>query len=230
MFASHNRRPSQWAQLFAIAADLLDQVGEQTAGYPLHWSFGGGTAMMLRIGHRESHDVDIFLDDSQVLGFFDPAKAELSFKEAPSSYSGEGARFQKFAFEGIGEIDFIVAGSLTPVPTTSFFIQDRSVELETIPEIIVKKIVHRGSQAEARDVFDIAAAARLHRSEIVEALRAYPDQVANALSRLRALNSDFVSGTIAQLMILPDYLDLIATGLTSTIDVLEQALNEGTQA
>ncbi|WP_280514888.1 nucleotidyl transferase AbiEii/AbiGii toxin family protein [Tianweitania populi] len=230
MFASHNRRPSQWARLFAIAADLLDQVDERTAGYPLRWSFGGGTAMMLQIGHRESHDVDIFLDDSQVLGFLDPAKAELSFQEAPSSYMGEGARFQKFAFEGIGEIDFIVAASLTAVPTTSFFIQDRTVELETIPEIVVKKIVHRGSQAEARDVFDIAAAARSHRSEIVEALRAYPDQVANALDRLQALNPDFVSGTIAQLMILPDYLDLIATGLTSTIDVLENALDESKQA
>jgi hypothetical protein len=26
-----------------------------------HWAIGGGTAMMLQIGHRESHDIDIFL-------------------------------------------------------------------------------------------------------------------------------------------------------------------------
>lgn len=34
--------------------------------------FGGGTAMTIQIGHRESHDIDIFLDDPQLLGFIDP--------------------------------------------------------------------------------------------------------------------------------------------------------------
>ncbi|MEO9132390.1 MAG: nucleotidyl transferase AbiEii/AbiGii toxin family protein [Sphingomonas sp.] len=29
------------------------------------WSFGGGTALMLMIDHRESHDIDIFLDDAR---------------------------------------------------------------------------------------------------------------------------------------------------------------------
>jgi hypothetical protein len=28
------------------------------------WTFGGGSAMMVQIGHRESHDVDIFLPDA----------------------------------------------------------------------------------------------------------------------------------------------------------------------
>ncbi|RUW44700.1 hypothetical protein EOA32_36030, partial [Mesorhizobium sp. M1A.F.Ca.ET.072.01.1.1] len=37
------------------------------------WSFGGGTAMMIQIGHRESHDIDVFLDDPQLLGFMDPS-------------------------------------------------------------------------------------------------------------------------------------------------------------
>ncbi|WP_198292817.1 hypothetical protein [Mesorhizobium sp. STM 4661] len=28
--------------------------------------------MMIQIGHRESHDIDIFLDDPQLLGFDRP--------------------------------------------------------------------------------------------------------------------------------------------------------------
>ncbi|MEW9617732.1 nucleotidyl transferase AbiEii/AbiGii toxin family protein [Shinella sp. S4-D37] len=74
MVEAHNQRPSEWRRLFAIACDLLDQVRDQTGGYPFQWSFGGGTAMMIRIGHRESHDIDILLDDSQIWGFLDPAK------------------------------------------------------------------------------------------------------------------------------------------------------------
>lgn len=71
------RRPSQWRQLFPIAIGLIDQLRELTGGYDFVWSFGGGTAMMIQIGHRESHDVDIFLDDAQLLGFLDPSKSGL---------------------------------------------------------------------------------------------------------------------------------------------------------
>ena len=63
MISTHNRRPSEWRRLFSVAVDLLDQVQEATGGYQVTWSFGGGTAMMIQIAHRESHDVDIFLDD-----------------------------------------------------------------------------------------------------------------------------------------------------------------------
>nr|WP_246676105.1 MULTISPECIES: SMC-Scp complex subunit ScpB [unclassified Mesorhizobium] len=61
---------------------------------------------MIQISHRESHDIDIFLDDPQLLGFVDPSRSRLRFDLMPSDYQGDGLRFQKFAFEGIGEIDF----------------------------------------------------------------------------------------------------------------------------
>ena len=68
MADAHNQRASEWERLFVIACDLLDQVHEQTGDYAFGWSFGGGTAMMIQIGHRESHDVDICIDDGQILG------------------------------------------------------------------------------------------------------------------------------------------------------------------
>lgn len=46
--------------------------------------------MMIQIGHRESHDIDIFLDDPQLLGFIDPARSHLHFETMPSDYLGDG--------------------------------------------------------------------------------------------------------------------------------------------
>jgi hypothetical protein len=43
-----------------------------------NWTLGGGTAMMLQIGHRESDDVDIFLSDPQLLGLLDRKRTILN--------------------------------------------------------------------------------------------------------------------------------------------------------
>jgi pimeloyl-ACP methyl ester carboxylesterase len=223
MVAAHNRRPSEWERLFSIACNLIDHV-QQQAGHTFGWSFGGGTAMMLQIGHRESHDVDIFLDDPQILGFLDPSKVDLHFDEPPASYGGDGARFQKFAFTDIGEIDFIATGHLTSAPFVVRQIWGRAVQLESIPEIIAKKVYHRGSEAKARDVFDIAAAARSHRFEVIAALKHYPDRVAKTLDRLDKLNPEFVDSTIRQLIVLPDFLDMAPQSLNIAKSLLREAL------
>jgi hypothetical protein len=220
MVVPHNSRPSDWPRLFAIACDLVDQVNKATGGHQFGWSFGGGTAMMIQIGHRESHDIDIFIDDAQILGLLDPAKAELTFKEKPAEYGGDGARFQKFAFADVGEIDFIVSGHLTATPFETRKVEGREVKLETIPEIIAKKVYHRGSEAKARDIFDIAAAARTRRAELLVALREFPDEVKATLARLDKLNPDFVSRTIGQLMILPDFRDLADKSFAITKELL----------
>jgi hypothetical protein len=73
---------------------------------------------MLRLGHRESYDIDIFISDAQLLHFFDLEKNDFEFDIRPNDWRGDGARFIKPAFEGIGEIDFIVAGELTSSPST----------------------------------------------------------------------------------------------------------------
>ncbi len=224
MIQAHNRRPSEWRRLFRIACNLIDQVHDRVGDYPFQWSFGGGTAMMIQIGHRESHDIDIFLDDGQILGFLDPAKADLHFVEVPASYLGDGARFQKFAFEDIGEIDFIASRPLTRQPFEVRGVEGRPVKLETIPEIIAKKIYHRGSEAKPRDLFDIAAAARTQRDAVVLALREYPGQVQGTLDRLEKLNPDFVAHTIRQLMILPGYEDLADESVGTTRSLLQDAL------
>ncbi len=59
----HGRRPSEWRRLFLSATDLIDRLQKNARGQDFRWSFGGGTAMMIQIGDRESHDIGIFLDD-----------------------------------------------------------------------------------------------------------------------------------------------------------------------
>ncbi len=224
MVETHNQRPSEWERLFVIACDLLDQVHEHSGGYQFGWSFGGGTAMMIQIGHRESHDVDIFIDDGQILGFLDPAKVDIHFKEQPADYGGDGARYQKFAFTDIGEIDFIASGHLTDEPFVVRDLEGREVKLETIPEIITKKVYHRGNEAKPRDVFDIAAAARSHRPEVVASLKGYPAEVTKTLERLDKLNPEFVSGAISQLMILPAFAEMAPDSLAIAKSLLKEVL------
>jgi hypothetical protein len=81
---------SDWARLFRIACSLIHQVNSEQSVID-HWTFGGGTAMMLQIDHRESHDVDIFLSDAQMLPYLDPKTHDFTFEIRPTDYLGDGA-------------------------------------------------------------------------------------------------------------------------------------------
>jgi len=148
-----------WYQLFRIAYDLIQQVNSEQLIID-DWTLGGGTAMMLQIDHRESQDIDIFLSDPQVLPFLDPQKRDFHLRVPPIAYRGDGVQFLKLAFGALGNIDFIVAPALTRSSTTETTVDGKSVSLETVPEIITKKIFYRGSNPKPRDIFDVAAAGK----------------------------------------------------------------------
>lgn len=209
-----------WAQLFKTACTLIRQVNaEQTVIN--HWTFGGGTAMMLQIAHRESHDIDIFLPDPQLLAYLDPQKRDFELDIKPSDYDGDGVKFLKLAFKDIGQIDFIVGPSLTSSPTSRRTIEGEIVDLETIPEIITKKIFYRGSSIRPRDIFDIAAAAETNADPVIEALRSRPNEVANTLLALDRLNPAFVNAAIADLAISDAYRPIAKTAIERARAVLQ---------
>jgi hypothetical protein len=214
-----SRHSSDWARLFRIACALIRQVNAEQTIID-YWTFGGGTAMMLQIDHRESHDIDIFLPDPQFLGYLDPQKRDFKFEVRPSEYDGDGTKFLKLAFEDIGQIDFIVGSSLTPSPTSRRTIEDETVDLENVPEIITKKIYHRGSNIRPRDIFDIAAAAETHADAILEALRSRRDEVAKTLLTLDRLNPDFVNAAIADMAIKDPYKSIAKTAIERAKTIL----------
>lgn len=150
------------------------------------------------------------MSDPQLLLFLDPATHDFNFEIQPADYQGDGARFLKLAFKDIGAIDFIVAGALPSQPTNPTTIEGEAVLLETVPEIIAKKIHHRGSSITPRDIFDIAAAGEAHADLVIGELRPYKGEVAKAISVMERLNPEFVSRAISQLAIKPRYAAIAA--------------------
>jgi hypothetical protein len=82
---------ANWVQLFRGACAILRQANSKQLVID-HWTFGGGTALMLQLDHRESHDIDIFLNDPQQLPFLDPQKQDFRFDIQLEDYEGDGAR------------------------------------------------------------------------------------------------------------------------------------------
>jgi len=169
--------------------------------------------MMLQIDHRESRDVDIFLHDAQQLPFLDPQKRDFEFEIQPAAYGGDGTRVLRLVFDRIGEIDFIVAQAMTSSPTVPTVVEGETVLLETIPEIITKKIYHRGSSITPRDIFDIAAAGEQHEDSIIKELRSYRDEVTQTLATIDKMNAGFLNRAIGQLAIKDRYKALAKTAV-----------------
>lgn len=142
-----------WCSLLRRAFELIDQA-ERSVGEPIEWSFGGGTVLMLRMNHRHSKDVDIFLADQQVLGFFNPRVSDAA-QGMTTAYDESAGHVKLYLAEG--EIDFVVANPLLKDPFESIALLDRAVVLERSSEIVAKKMWHRGNLATARDLFDLAA-------------------------------------------------------------------------
>lgn len=209
---------SEWETLFREACSLIRQVNFEHTIID-HWTFGGGTAMMLQIGHRVSRDVDIFLADPQLLGFLDPRTHDFKFDVQPAGYSGDGTSSLRLSFDA-GEIDFIVAQALTSSPTTAATVEGEPVLLETIPEIITKKIYYRGASIKPRDIFDIAAAGEEHADSLIEELRNYRQEVIQTLTTIDTLNADFVNGAIAELAIRDPYKKIAKTAIERSKEIL----------
>ncbi|WP_299776071.1 nucleotidyl transferase AbiEii/AbiGii toxin family protein [uncultured Tateyamaria sp.] len=213
---------SRWRDLIQEAFGILDRVNKDFNVID-SCSFGGGTAMMIQIDHRESHDVDLFLDDPQLLPYVEAAIAEMQFALGEATYNGDGSGHLKIAFDGIGEIDFIVTGHITDAPTIDQDIEGRTVALETVPEIIAKKVRYRGSRVQPRDIFDIAAAVEAgYSDDILAALAIIPDYAAETVTRVEALSKDYVSSSISQLVLRETSKGLIDTAYGIGLDLLRK--------
>jgi len=213
--------PSRWPELFDHAMAIIDQVNRNGLGLS-DWSFGGGTALMLQIDHRESHDIDLFLSDPQYLPYLSPEAQDVWLTPSPSSYVTDGRRHLKIVYDGIGEIDFICCAPLTQRPTEPAVINGWTVARELAAEIIAKKIVFRGASLQPRDLFDIAAASRfLGEGVLQNALTDFSAEARRALHVARAMDPDFAYSVISRLMIKPDYVGLESAARIGAIRVLE---------
>ncbi|MCV0437085.1 MAG: nucleotidyl transferase AbiEii/AbiGii toxin family protein [Hydrogenophaga sp.] len=141
-----------WQTLLTHAFTLVDEIARHGIRDPF-WTFGGGTVLMLRHGHRLSKDIDIFVPDPQYLGFVSPRLSDAA--EQVSSDYVEGPGYVKL-LRPEGEIDFVASPNLTAHPYDEWTLLGRMVKVETAAEIVAKKLWHRGDRATARDLFDLA--------------------------------------------------------------------------
>lgn len=156
-----------WETLFPRAMALVDDFGRLGGLRDPFWTFGGGTVLMFRYGHRLSNDIDIFVPDPQFLGFVTPRLSDTA-ADLTADYTEMPGSFVKLQFEE-GEIDFVAARNLLENAWEIWEILGRPVKVETAAEIIAKKMYHRGDRVTARDLFDLSLVIEREPDELARA-------------------------------------------------------------
>ncbi|MEQ9682152.1 MAG: nucleotidyl transferase AbiEii/AbiGii toxin family protein, partial [Rhodospirillales bacterium] len=155
------RPEPRWRALLDLALGALDSLN---GGY--RWSWGGGTALAVHLGHRDSFDIDIFFTDSQALRDLSPQR-NPTVRAVTDKWQVPGHYIKLERPEG--EIDFIASPLFSDPGTQAWPYEGRDLPLETVTEILAKKLHWRGSAGLARDVFDLAAAHRFAPAEFAAA-------------------------------------------------------------
>ncbi|MRD49481.1 nucleotidyl transferase AbiEii/AbiGii toxin family protein [Caenimonas koreensis DSM 17982] len=187
------RRPGAWQSLFDAALTLTDHL-ERVINKPV-WSFGGGTVLMLRLNHRQSKDIDLFVPDPQYLGYVNPRLSDPA--ESLTHDYVEAAEYIKLQLPA-GEIDIVVGEPLTQDPWEEVIHKGRLVRVETNAEIIAKKMFHRGDMAKARDLFDLCAVAHADPQAIEHAAPFFAKHASTFISRLKQ-NAVYAQEEFAQI-------------------------------
>lgn len=171
---------SQWDELFAVALPALDHVfgANSDENQPARWTLGGGTAIALRLDHRISHDVDLFVP-GVALKLFSPAFNPAAKAISPVfQWPGHDLKFERPE----GEVDFLSSALQTSPGYSWTSFRDRRFALETAEEVVVKKIRYRSARFTGRDLYDLAVVA----DACPELPRVLAVEVPDALSRVRA--------------------------------------------
>jgi len=69
IFSPKNLPKGPWEILLKHAFAIMDDLEKHGGIKNPFWTFGGGTVLMLRHGHRQSKDIDIFVPDPQYFCF-----------------------------------------------------------------------------------------------------------------------------------------------------------------
>jgi hypothetical protein len=137
-----------WKPLQTLALEMV-QDAEARAGAKMLPKLGGGTRLMLALGHRISDDIDLFIRDPQWIGYLSP-RLNDRLEERIVKYD-ESSSSLKLHIPG-GEIDFIVAPSLLGLPDEHA--GNTPFPLEPVGEVLAKKLFYRGWALTPRDLFD----------------------------------------------------------------------------
>jgi predicted nucleotidyltransferase component of viral defense system len=135
---------------------------EERASLQDWWVFGGGTALsMFYFNHRKSFDIDIFVTERQIFDFLDPKwfvdESEL-FDSADYRFDSSSGHLALKTRDSI-KVDFLVIESVINPPLKNTLLDiGFDFYVESIEDIIAKKIRWRKEDNLARDIFDLGLA------------------------------------------------------------------------
>jgi hypothetical protein len=207
-----------WEGLLSTALVILDDIEAQGLGAP-DVAMGGGTVLMMRMHHRVSKDIDLFLHDAQWLARLTP---RLNDRVAGMvrDYSEQANSIKLVLAQG--DIDFVVAGSVTGVaPKETLDFRGREILLEATEEILAKKLFFRAASLKPRDVFDLVAAHELFHDAAARAIDAAASRRDLQLARLRELALAPERVLTSDILPSPDFARLIPSLIATAIDMIK---------
>ncbi len=183
MTGSRKWPATAWRTLLKLALPALDQIGADGKR-----TLGGGTALALKLDHRISYDIDIFIEDAGHLQALSPNRNKAA--RAISDRRQEPGNYLRLEREE-GVIDFILAARLTNLTPWLYRFKDRDIPVEEPAEILAKKLRYRGSRMLPRDIFDILAIHRFDPAIVREAVSVVPDGARRAQDRIRRIEKRY---------------------------------------
>jgi Nucleotidyl transferase AbiEii toxin, Type IV TA system len=173
---------------------------------------------------RLSKDIDAFITDPQYLSILSP---RLGGEDAWAcdSYT-EAANHLKLVYAE-GEIDFIVAASITDLPSKSMATPAErgspavQIKVEHPVEIALKKLVYRAGLLKVRDIFDIAVVDSLHDELLRANLRHASGVKRDILKRLATISEDYCRQELAELDIKEEWRPIANACLDQTRAIIE---------
>jgi hypothetical protein len=214
-----------WEGLLATALVILDDLRARGLGAP-EIAMGGGTVLMMRMHHRLSKDIDLFLHDAQWLAHLTP---RLNDRVAGMvrDYSEQANSVRLVLAQG--DIDFVVAGSVTGVaPRETLDFHGRAIMLEATEEILAKKLFFRAASLKPRDVFDLVAAHELFHDAAARAIDAAASRRDLQRARLRELALAPEPVLMSDILPSPDFARLIPSLIATAIDMIEREAGAAT--
>ena len=134
-------------------------------------ALGGGTALAAYYwNHRYSTDIDIFTHSKQDISLlFRSSKWDNKFKNMMDAIGYKNSKmhpiYTEFVFEDDFKMQFLSVDDKTENPYNRVSLWDIDMLVESVEEIIAKKIYFRAHKGNARDLFDIAIA--IHKDPVI---------------------------------------------------------------
>ncbi len=220
---------SHWPDLLETAFTIMDRAASMGTDMA-DVTFGGGTALMLHMDHRDSHDIDLFVSNPESLTVLERVIRNMA-EQCDLECTGDERSFISLDY-GIGDIDFIY-GELAGIraipdapgywqPAVRTELAGRPIWLETVPEIIGKKIYYRCTNLTPRDVFDIAAACGAgHPADIRRIVEHMPREAATAASIIEGFPAGCIRDAMSVYDVRPEFRPLLESAAETVVDMID---------